>query len=201
VFLKQSVGTKTIVLNFFNNQCIIRYSKVKMNRVMFLELNFDKFGAEDTQCSCSARKKKPVAATTFVKQSSYWQADCRLDGQETKIISEALFPTKKKKRARVWTIKSQRNRLFAHELLYDSLERNTFTANSLSLDPFSFYWETFPLVYALCRLREAYRILKLIWKMYPANTIVHWLKKVILLSILPNNFSNLITYKNFKKKF
>ena len=38
---------------------------------MVLELSYDKFGAEDTECSCSARGKGTAAAITSVKQSSY----------------------------------------------------------------------------------------------------------------------------------
>jgi hypothetical protein len=62
---------------------------------MFLELICDKFGAEDNEFSCPDIKQA-VTAITSVKQTSYWQADCRLADQETK-ISKLSFLTKQKK--------------------------------------------------------------------------------------------------------
>ena len=64
--------------------------RCRRNGLMLLELSYDKFGAEGTQC-CSARKKKAATAITSVKQSSYWKTDCRLAGQETEIISKLFL--------------------------------------------------------------------------------------------------------------
>jgi hypothetical protein len=68
-----------------------------------VEFSYDKFGAENTEYICSTRKEA-ILVITSVKQISYWQADCRLGVQATKIVPKLQL---KKQRDCVWTALSQ----------------------------------------------------------------------------------------------